>query len=152
MNPIIVSLQTFPHADIDTTFPSLVELHAEEPSDLRSPFDPAAIRHLTKISKGRLTNGASQRSLLEGSPFAFLRRLPKAVDVELECQDPSASDFNLEPFELLSLKRLCLDCAFDFWSMDELKAVLTFFPNLTELELKMRGLADYDEPVISKLC
>jgi hypothetical protein len=119
---------------------------------LEEPFDPASVRHLNKISNGYLTNGANRRSLQERSPFAFLRRLPKAVDVELECENPSASDFILEPFELLSLKRLCLDCAFDFWSMDELKAVFTFFPNLTELEFKMRGLADYDEPVISKLC
>ncbi len=55
------------------------------------------------------------------------------------------------PFEVGTLETLKLDWDQQFWTMDELKAVFSFFPNLTFLKLELAGLAnDFDEPVTIK--
>jgi hypothetical protein len=54
-------------------------------------------------------------------------------------------------FEVVTLESLRLDCSQNVWTMDELKAVFSFFPNLTYLFLVLGGLAsDFDEPVTIK--
>jgi hypothetical protein len=80
--------------------------------------------------------------------------MPNVTEAELTC-DGYAS-FNLQPFESLNLTKLQLDCSSQDWTLNELMAVFSFFPNLKVLGLKLKGLADFMEKVtcqkISKQC
>jgi hypothetical protein len=72
--------------------------------------------------------------------------MPNVTEAELT-SDGYAS-FNLQPpFESLNLAELQLDCSRQDWTLSELKAVFSFFPNLKELGLKLKGLADFREKV-----
>jgi hypothetical protein len=58
---------------------------------------------------------------------------------------------DFQRFENGTLETLKLDWGQSIWTMNELKAVFSFFPNLTFLKLELGGLAsDFDEPVTIK--
>jgi hypothetical protein len=76
--------------------------------------------------------------------------MPKAKFVFLTCSEYEVSG-DFMPFEIATLDGLRLICDENCWTMDELKAVFSFFPNLTYLQLELGGLAsDFDEPVTIK--
>ncbi len=96
--------------------------------------------HLAQVT--RLSRGLAFKS-----PFEILPHLQQAKFVECHCAY-AIPDFDLQPFELKSLTNLKLICHEANWSMAELKAAFTFFPNLTDLSLVISGVADnYDEQV-----
>ena len=67
---------------------------------------------------------------------------------EAELTSDGYASFNLQPpFESLNLAELQLDCSRQDWTLSELKAVFSFFPNLKELGLELKGLADFREKV-----
>ncbi len=70
----------------------------------------------------------------------MLSHLPKAKDIDLTCYNYPA--FDLQPFELQSLTKLKLSCRSSLWSLGELTAVFSSFPNLEELYLTVGRLAD----------
>jgi hypothetical protein len=90
------------------------------------------------------------RAFLHKSPFKILSHLPRAKHITFNiCR---GEDFiNLQPFELLSLTTLKLKCPYLNWTLEELQAVFTFFPNLVELHLELRGFKNnFDEQVTQK--
>lgn len=124
--------------DYQRVFPSLVDLHWECLGYLQT----TNLAHLGQVTRLR-------RGFAFKSPFEILPHLQQAKFVEYNCLYAVAvADFDLQPFELKSLTNLKLTSHKVNWSMAELKAVFTFFPNLTDLDLTIKGLADdYDEQV-----
>jgi hypothetical protein len=124
--------------DFQGVFPSLVDFHW---TDMGFPEEVLAeslenISQVTRITRGKLQN----------SPFEILSHLPRAKEVSLTCA--LYEGFNLQPFELASLTTLKLNCNSNNWTLEELQAVFKFFPNLVNLFLELRGLADdFDEQV-----
>jgi hypothetical protein len=132
---LIVS-ECFQPFDFQRVFPSLVDLHWECLMALIS----TNLDHLAQVTR-------LSQSLAFKSPFEILPHLQQAKFVECHCSY-AIPDFDLQPFELKSLTNLKLICPKTHWSMAELKAVFTFFPNLIDLDLTIKGLADdYDEQV-----
>jgi hypothetical protein len=109
-------------------FPALTDLHVSRHfvplPDLTNMSD------VTKISYARV----------QRNPFEILSHLPLAKDIDLTCYNYPA--FDLQPFELQSLTKLRLSCRSSLWSLDELTAVFSSFPNLEELSLTVGRLAD----------
>jgi hypothetical protein len=97
------------------------------------------LENLTQVTSIR-------RTYLQKSPFKILSHLPRVKNITLNsCR---GEDFiNLQPFELLSLTTLKLKCRYLNWTLGELQAVFTFFPNLVELLLELRGFANFEEQV-----
>ncbi len=132
---LIVS-ECFQPFDFQRVFPSLVDLHWE---DLVALIN-TNLDHLAQVTRLR-------RGLVVKSPFEILPHLQQAKFVECLCSY-AFPDFALQPFELKSLTNLKLICHTANWSMAELMAAFTFFPNLTDLSLVISGVADdYDEQV-----
>ena len=128
--------ECFQPFDYQRVFPSLVDLHWECLGYLLT----TSLAHLGQVT--RLRQGFAFKS-----PFEILPHLQQAKFVEYHCSYVFA-DFALQPFELKSLTNLKLICHKVNWSMAELKAAFTFFPNLTDLSLAISGVADdYDEQV-----
>jgi hypothetical protein len=84
----------------------------------------------------RITSGRFNRS----SFFNILSHLPHAKSVYLTCYNKIDLQI-LQPFEHQSLTKLNLTCLYK-WTFAELKAVFSYFPNLTELFLVLPGLGD----------
>ncbi len=128
--------ECFQPFDYQRVFPSLVDLHWEGLVGLLT----TSLAHLGQVTRLR-------RGFAFKSPFEILPHLQQAKFVEYHCSYVFA-DFALQPFELKSLTNLKLICHKANWTMAELKAAFTFFPNLTDLSLAIIGVADnYDEQV-----
>ena len=136
-NYIYLLVQTnFQSFDFERLFPLLVDFHVEGLWDDPEPLNMDNLVQVTKITEGFLSK----------SPFEVLSNLPCAKVVEMTSS--RYTDFNLQPFELQSLTDLNLDCYQNKWTLGELKAAFAFFPNLSKLFLKLRGLKnDYNEQV-----
>jgi hypothetical protein len=120
--------------DFERAFPSLVDFHW---TNLWAD-DPLNLEILAQVT--------TLDAFLPHSPFEILSQMPRVKVVDLSCR--LYTNFELQAFELNSLTDLKLDCSFNLWTLDELKAVFSFFPNLIDLFLKLRGLTDnYDEQV-----
>jgi len=129
--------ECFQPFDFQRVFPSLVDLHWEGLETLLN----TNLDHLAQVT--RLSRGLAFKS-----PFEILPHLQQAKFVEFLVCLYAVADFDLQPFELKSLTNLKLICHKVNWSMAELKAAFTFFPNLTDLSLAISGVADdYDEQV-----
>jgi hypothetical protein len=114
--------------DYKHVFPALTDLHV---SRLFVPLpDLTNMSDVTKISIAEV----------QRNPFEILSQLPLAKDLDLICNDYPA--FDLQPFELQSLTKLKLSCPSSLWSLDELTAVFSSFPNLEKLYLTVGRLAD----------
>jgi hypothetical protein len=116
-------------------FPALLEFHVMR---LFVPLpDLTNMSDVTKISF----------TTVQRNPFEILSHLLLAKDIDLTCYNYPA--FDLQPFELQSLTKLKLSCRSSLWSMAELTAVFSSFPNLEELSLTVGRLADdFNETVI----
>ena len=115
-------------------FPSLVEFSWDYLSDV----DEVDAENLSQ-----LTNCHAH---LPNDPFEFISELPRVKTIDLECYP--YMPLNLPPFELQSLTKLKLNCPDNMWTPNELKAVFTYFPNISDLFLGIYGLDEnYDEQV-----
>lgn len=114
--------------DFNRVFPSLGEL---DWSSLGN-FSPQNQDSLAKVTK--LTRGAFQRN-----PFEVLTHLVSAQKADFTCYEYS-DEYQLVPFENPNLRSLTVECPDNDWSFEEFKAAFSYFPNLTELVLRIRGL------------
>jgi hypothetical protein len=74
--------------------------------------------------------------------------LPRARTIELTCHGDRP--YNLQQFEISTLTSLSLKSYSKHWTLDELKAAFSYFPNLVDMVLELKGLADFDEEVIKR--
>ena len=118
---------------MDHLFPSLEDFNCE---DLMAPFPDPTLSHVTRLTTFSWLN--------ELPFFEKIPLMPRVRRIVSSCSSEPA--IVLQPFEHLSLTSLKLNST--GWTSEKLKAVLTSFPNLTDLELNLgRMQGGHDEPV-----